>query len=148
MPTIKAAGYANAATAAQANQILHNRGTWNTTVQAAGDKVLIGKLPVGHRLLPALCAVVANALVPAGSFDVCVVADTNKLIAGVDLTASTASYEGIADGPGAHLLGEALGVDYQNDRDIYLLLNSGFATAPAGAQVVLNYASFAAPRPD
>ena len=148
MATVKAAGYANAATTAQANQILYNRGIWNVTVQADGTKVLIGKLPVGHRLLPELCSIFANAATPALVADVCVAADSNKLIAAATATGGAALRAGVATSAAPYVLAEALGVDYDNDRDIYLLLTDAPNTAPAGAKVVVNIASIAVARGD
>lgn len=148
MPTVKAAGYLNAATSAQAGQILYNRGHWDCTVQAAADKILISKLPAGHRLLPELCSIYGNALTPAMNVDVCISLDANVLINDFALAGATANRAGVAASAVPYTLAETLGVDYENDRDVYLLINSGAATAPAGSKVVAVVASIAAARPD
>lgn len=149
MSDYKAEGYYNAATSAQVGQVLINRGVWNCTVQAATDKVFIGKLPAGHRLVPELCSVFANASIPAVNYDLCVGSNSNVLLDGIAVTASTALVSHLdTDAEALYATLETIGVDFNNDRDIYLLINSGAATAPAGSKVVAQLASIAVSNAD
>ena len=149
MSDYKAEGYFSCATSAQVGQVLINRGVWNCTIQAANDKVFIGKLPAGHRLVPELCSVFANASIAAVNYDLCVGADTNNVLDGVAVTASTALVTHLdSDDEALYAKLETIGVDYNQDRDIYLLINSGAATAPAGSKVIAQLASIAVSRPD
>lgn len=148
MATVKAGGYAKVATSAQVGQALINRSVWECTVQAAADKVLIGKLPAGHRLVPQLCTLFFNASIPAVNVDLCVGSDSNTLINDQAVTASTATLASPAATAATHALLETIGVDFNADRDIYLLINSGAATAPAGSKVIATIGSIAVSNPD
>lgn len=149
MSDYKAAGYFKVATGAQVGQPVINRGVWNCTVQAANDKVFIGKLPAGHRLVPELISVSANAAIPAVNFDLCVGSNSNVLLNDVAVTAATALVTHLdTDAEALYATLETIGVDFNQDRDIYLLINSGAATAPAGAKVIAQLASIAVSTPD
>jgi hypothetical protein len=147
MATFTAKKYRQAATSSQNGQIVINRHVWDCEVAAAADKVLIGRLPAGHRLVPELCALQANATIPVGNVDVYVNAaanadaPTNLLWNDQAFVASTAERNAVDSG--AYLMAETIGVDFEYDRDIVVLINSGFATAPAGAKVLVQIASVA-----
>lgn len=135
MPTVTAAGYNRVANSAQAYQPVINRHVWDVKPQANGDKVLLARLPAGHRIIPELTSVIANGATPALTYDLCVGVDGNKLITGDAVTAVTFKRTGTT----AYALVETLGVDMDNDRDVYLLLPA--APATAGGKVILQLAS-------
>lgn len=135
MSTVTAAGYNRAASSAQANQPVINRHVWNVSAQANGDKVLLARLPAGHRIIPELTSVIANGQTGAFSYDLCVAADANKLITADAVTAATFKRTGVT----TYSLVETLGVDFDNDRDVYLLLPD--APDAAGGKVILQLAS-------
>ena len=136
MSTITAAGYNRQATSAQAGQPVITRHVWNADIRAAADKVLIARLAAGHRIIPQLCELIFNGSQAAMNVDVCVGVDANTLFNDVAATAATFARNGST----AYQLAETLGVDHTQHRDIYLLINSGAATAPAGGAVILNLA--------
>lgn len=148
MPTVKAAGYAKTAISSQANQSVINRHVWDCTVQAAADKVLIGQLPAGHRALLKDLSAYFNANCPAMNIDLCIGLDTNVVLNDQAVAASTATLHKPTDNAALHTLEELIGVDFDNDRDIYLIINSGAATAPAGAKVIVTVQSFPVGTPD
>lgn len=142
MATVNAAGYSRQATSSQAGQPVHTRHPWDCDVRAAADKVKIGRLAAGHQLDVANCELIANGLQAAMNIDVCVGSDANVLFDNVAIAATTFSRAAST----AYQLGETLGVDYDNDRDVYLLINSGAATAPAGGKVTLKLAQYPVPK--
>jgi hypothetical protein len=152
MTTLYANKYRDAKTSSQAGQIVINRHAWDCVVASAADLVKIGRLPAGHRLLPELCRLFASATIPVGNVDVYVNAagnvDTaaNLLWDNQAFVASTAEQDAVD--AGAYAIAESLGVDFEYDRDINVLLNSGFATAPAGSRVIVQIASYAVSNAD
>jgi hypothetical protein len=136
MATVKAAGYARASSSAQAGQPVINRHTWDVTAQADGDKVLIGVLPAGHRLHPEGSSLIANGATPAMTYDLCVGADANKVVTASAVTATTYKRDALA----TTVVNETIGVDFDNDRDIYLLLSDAPATGTG--KVIATIASF------
>ena len=149
MADYKAEGYFKNAISAQANQPVIHRGAWTCTVQAANDKVFVGKLPAGHRLVPELISLFANAQIAAMNVDLCVGTNAAAVLDGVAITAATALVSRFdLESEAQYALLETIGVDFHNDRDIYLLINSGAATAPAGSKVVVQVGSVAVSSPD
>ncbi len=142
MGTTIAAGYGRQATSTQAGQPVHTRHNWDCDIRSAADKVKVGRLAAGHRLDVANCELFANGSQAAMNVDVCVGSDANTLFNDVAIAATTFSRAAST----AYQLGETLGVDYENDRDIYLLINSGAATAPAGGQLSLKLAQYPVPK--
>ena len=142
MGTTIAAGYGRQATSSQAGQPVITRHDWVCDVRAAADKVKLGRLAAGHQLDVANCELIANGSQAAMNVDVCVGSDANVLFNDVALTAATFARSAST----AYLLGETLGVDYDQDRDIYLLINSGAATAPAGGKLTLKLAQYPVPK--
>lgn len=142
MPTVKAAGYSRASSSAQANQPVFNRHVWDVTAQANADKVLLGVLPAGHRLHPEGSSLIANGATPAMTYDLCVGLDTNKVVTASAVTATTFKRDALA----LTVINETIGVDFDNDRDIYLLLSA--APATAGGKVIAIIASFPVPAAD
>lgn len=138
MSTVNAAGYYKGAISAQAGQAVTTRHDWDCDVRVAADKVLIGKLAAGHQLDVAACELIANGSQAAMNVDVCVGVDASVLFNDVAIVAATFSRAAST----AYQLGETLGVDYTADRDIYLLINSGAATAPAGGKVTLKLVQY------
>lgn len=130
MAETKAAGYYKTIGSAQAGQPVITRHRYVSAVQAAADTVLIGRLLAGHRLVPHLTRVIENGTQPVGNYDIVIggVAVVN------DRAAVAATFAEVAITNSAAI--EALGVS-DTDRDITLLVNSGFATAPAGGEIVL-----------
>lgn len=126
----KARGYYRQAGSAQAGQPVFTRHEYDSAVQAAADTVLIARLLAGHRLIPHLTRVIENGTQPAGNYDV--VCDGVALLN--DRAAVAATFADTALTNSAAI--EALGVE-DADRDITLLINSGFATAPAGGKIIL-----------
>jgi hypothetical protein len=145
MSTTQAAGYSRTISGTAAGVPVINRHLYDCAVQSAADLVLIGQLPPGHRIIPDLCRFYANASVPALNFDLYVNAasnvdaPTNLLWDNQAVAASTAEHTAVD--AGAYLKAETIGVDFDNARDIVMLCNSGFATAPAGSQLVFIIAS-------
>lgn len=140
MSDYKAPGYTKTAISSQANQIVCNRHVWDVTVQAANDKVFIGKLPAGHRVNLKDVSIFANANCPAVNFDLVIADET--VFDGQAVTASTATLASTTNDADLAELEETIGVDFDTDRDIYLLINSGAATAPAGAKVIAKVPSY------
>lgn len=126
----KAHGYYRQAGSAQAGQAVTTRHEYDSAVQAAADTVLIARLLAGHRLVPHLTRLIENGTQPLGNYDV--VCDGVTLLN--DRTAAAATFADTALTNSAAI--EALGVS-DEDRDISLLINSGFATAPAGGKIIL-----------
>lgn len=146
MATVTAPGYNRMAHSAQAYQPVVNRHVWDCDVRAAADLVKIGRLPAGHRLKPELCRLIGNGSQPVGNLDVYV--DTAAQLLWNDQAFVAATYESNAVDAGAFAMCETIGVDFNQDRDIYLLINSGFATAPAGAKIIVEIASYPVPNAD
>ncbi|MCR6496230.1 hypothetical protein LJB71_08375 [Thermomonas sp. S9] len=142
MSTITAAGYYQQAVSDGAGEPAFTRHDWVCDVRSAGDKVKIGRLAAGNRLDVANCELIANGSQAAMNVDVCVDVDANTLFNDVALTAATFARSAST----AYQLGETLGVDYEKDRDIYLLINSGAATAPAGGKLTLKLAQYPVPK--
>lgn len=142
MGTTIAAGYGRQATSSSAGQPVITRHDWVCDVRNANDKVKIGRLAAGHQLDIANCELIANGSQAAMNVDVCVDSDANTLFNDVALTAATFARSAST----AYQLGETLGVDYDKDRDIYLLINSGAATAPAGGKLTLKLAQYPVPK--
>lgn len=142
MGTTIAAGYGRQATSSSAGQPVITRHDWVCDVRTATDKVKIGRLAAGHQLDVANCELIANGSQAAMNVDVCVDSDANTLFNDVALTAATFSRAAAS----TYQLGETLGVDYEKDRDIYLLINSGAATAPAGGKLTLKLAQYPVPK--
>lgn len=140
MATVNAAGYGRQAGSASAGQPVFTPNAWDCDVRAAGDKVRIGRLLAGHRLDVANCELIANGSQALMNVDVCVDTDANVLFNDVAIAAATFSRAAST----AYQLGETLGVDHTRDRDIYLLINSGAATAPAGGKLTLKLAQYPA----
>jgi hypothetical protein len=133
MAQTKARGYYRQAGSAQAGQPCITRHEYDSAIQAAADTVLVARLLAGHRIVPAECRVIANGLQPVGAIDVCIDAAANKLFSALAITATT-----FAETAGANTAAlEALGVS-DADRDIFFLINSGFATAPVGGKITLH----------
>lgn len=134
MAQTKARGYYRQPGSAQAGQAVTSRHDYDSAVQAAADTVLVGRLLAGHRLsIPDCRLIVApGGIAPVGNFDICVDVAGNKLFTGVAVVANT-----FADTAAANTAAlEALGVS-DADRDVFMLVNSGFATAPAGGKITL-----------
>ena len=142
MATVKAAGYSRQATSTSVGQPVFTPHDWNCDVRTAADKVLIGRLSAGHKLDVPNCELIANGLQAAMNIDVCVGSDANVMFDNVAIAANTFSRAAST----AYQLGETLGVDYDNDRDIYLLINSGASTAPAGGKLTLKLAQYPVPK--
>lgn len=142
MATVKAAGYSRQATSTSAGQPVITRHDWNCDVRAAADVVLIGRLAAGHQLDVPNCELIANGSQALMNVDVCVGSNANVLFNDVALAAATFSRAAST----AYQLGETLGVDYDADRDVYLLINSGAATAPAGGKVTVKLAQYPVPK--
>lgn len=142
MSNIYAAGWYRQAVSSQAGQPVFTRHDWNCDIRAALDKVYIGKLAAGHQLDVANCALSANGSQAVMNVDVCIGSDANVLINDQTLTAATFMHVV----PTTFQLAQTLGVDYTQDRDIYLLINSGAATAPAGGKVTLKLAQYPVPQ--
>lgn len=136
MATIKAGGYSRQAGSAQYGQAVKTRHVWDADIRAATDKVLIARLLAGHRIDPMNCELIFNGEQAAMDIDVCVGEDDNKLFEGEAALAATYGHSVST----AYQLEETLGIDYDADRDVYLLINSGAATAPEGGQVILKLA--------
>lgn len=133
MAQTKARGYYRQAGSAQAGQPVFTRHEYDSAVQAAADTVLIARLLAGHRLIASETKVIANGTQPVGNYDL-VLDDTVDVVLINDqaLVAATFNETGITN----TALIEAIGVS-DSDRDIFLLINSGFATAPAGGKLTL-----------
>ena len=142
MATVNAAGYSRQATSTQAGQPVVTRHRWDCDVRTAGDKVKIARLAAGHRLDPAATELIGNGSQAAMNVDVCVGSDANAIFNDEAFTAAT--FKRVACS--AYQLAETLGVDYENDRDIYLLINSGAATAPAGGALDLKLVQYPVPK--
>jgi hypothetical protein len=140
-------GYRQGTISTSVGEVVVNRWVYDNVVQSAADKVAIGVLPAGHRLIPELCRLEANASIPACNVDIYVNAaanadaPTNLLWDDQAISASTA--ESNAVDAGAYLMAHTIGVDFDADREIIMLCNSGFATAPAGAKIAVSIASVA-----
>lgn len=133
MAQTKAHGYFRGIGSAQAGQTVISRHKYDSAVQVATDTVLIGRLLAGHRLDTQRTKVIANGLQPIGNFDLVVDDATDVVILNDQAVAATTFAEfGLTNSAAI----EALGVS-DVDRDIYLLINSGFATAPAGGALTL-----------
>lgn len=142
MGTTIAAGYGRQATSSSAGQPVITRHDWVCDVRVATDKVKIGRLAAGHQLDVDNCELIANGSQAAMNVDVCVDSDANTLFNDVALLAATFARSAST----AYQLGETLGVDYDKDRDIYLVINSGAATAPAGGKLTLKLAQYPVPK--
>lgn len=142
MGTTTASGYYGQAVSDGAGEPAFTRHDWNCDVRTAGDKVKIGRLAAGNRLDVPNCELIANGSQAAMNLDVCVDADANTLFNDEAFTASTFKRAAST----AYQLGETLGVDYEKDRDVYLLINSGAATAPAGGKVTVKLAQYPVPK--
>ena len=131
MPQTTARGYSRQANSAQYGQPVITRHVYESAVQAAADTVLVARLLAGHRLVPHMTRVIENGTQPVGNYDlVCggvAILDNRAAVAATFAEVSLTNSAAI----------EALGVDDSQHRDITLLVNSGFATAPAGGQIVL-----------
>lgn len=146
MSDYNAPGYFKSAISSQAFQRVDNRHVWDCTIQSATDKVFVGKLPAGHRPVLKDVSVFFNAATAAVNFDL--VIDDETVIDNQAVSASTATLATTTNNAALHALQEAIGVDFDNDRDIYLLINSGAATAPAGARAIVTVPSYAVSRAD
>lgn len=142
MGTTIASGYYGQAVSDGAGEPAFTRHDWVCDVRTAGDKVKVGRLAAGNRLDVANCELIANGLQAAMNLDVCVDTDANVLFNDVALTAATFARSAST----AYQLGETLGVDYEKDRDVYLIVNSGAATAPAGGKVTVKLAQYPVPK--
>lgn len=142
MATTYAAGYGRQATSSSAGQPVITRHVWDCAIAVALDKVYIGRLAAGHQLDIPNIELIANGSQAVMNVDVCVGSDSNVLFNDVTQTASTF----VRTACTAYQLGETLGVDYTADRDIYLLINSGAATAPAGGKLTLKLAQYPVPQ--
>lgn len=140
MATVIAAGYGRQAGSASAGQPVFTRHDWDCDVRTAADVVKIGRLLAGHRLDVANCELIANGLQAAMNVDVYVGAPANVLFNDVAVAATTFSRAAAS----TYQLGETLGVDYSQDRDICILINSGAATAPAGGKLTVKLAQYPA----
>lgn len=131
----KARGYSRQAGSAQAGQPVITRHEWDAAVQTAGDQILIARLLAGHRLIPEQCLLqlVDMAIV---NLDVCIGATANKLFTGVAVTVAGTYTK--ANGATTAAI-DAFGVS-DEDRDVFILINSGAATAPAGSKAILTFA--------
>lgn len=135
-----APGYNKTAISAQAHQVVFNRHVWNCTVQAAADKVFVGKLPAGHRVILSDVSVFANANIPALNYDLVIAGQV--VLNDIAVTASTQLTSIPTNNAALSALEETIGVDFNADRDIYILVNSGAATAPAGSKVIVKVPSY------
>ena len=135
-----APGYNTTAISSQAHQVVYNRHVWNCTVQAAADKVFVGKLPAGHRPVLKDVSVFANANIAAVNYDLVIAGEV--VLNDVAVTASTQNLGSPTHNAALAAQEETIGVDFNADRDIYLLINSGAATAPAGSKVVVKVPSY------
>lgn len=128
-------GYYRFAGSAQAGQPVITRHKYDSAVQAAADTVLVARLLAGHRLNTTLTKVIENGTQPAGNYDLIVKdAVAGDVVIVNDRAAVAATFAEVGLTNSAAI--EAIGVkDY--DRDIVLLVNSGFATAPAGGAITL-----------
>lgn len=140
MATVKAAGYSRQAISASVGQPVFTPHRWDCDVRAAADKVLIGRLAAGHKLDPNNCEIQSNGSQAVMNVTVCVGIDANVLIPATTFTASTVVRA--VPNAAAYTLAETLGVDYTQDRDIYLLINSGAATAPAGGALIAKLSQY------
>jgi hypothetical protein len=146
------AAYRQGITVAQAGQVCINRWVYDSAVQSAADVIAVGVLPAGHRLVPELCRLEGNASIPAMNMDVYINAaanadaPTNLLWDDLAMAASTA--ESNAVDSGAYLMAHTIGVDHDYDREVCILVNSGFATAPAGGKVAISIASVPVSKPN
>lgn len=135
MSQSKARGYFRQAISAQAGQMVRTRHDYDSAIQVANDTILMGKLAAGHRLVVEGCRVIANGVQPACNLDVLV---TNPGGADVllfnDLALAAATFSDNQAVNSAALEGLAVS---DVDRDIYILVNTGFATAPAGGKITL-----------
>lgn len=142
MSTTTASGYYGQAISDGAGEPTFTRHDWVCDIRTAGDKVKIGRLAAGNRLDVANCELIGNGSQAAMNLDVCVDADANTLFNDVALTASTFARSAST----AFALGETLDVDYEKNRDVYLIVNSGAATAPAGGKVTVKLAQYPVPK--
>lgn len=133
MPQTKANGYYHQPGSAQAGQPVITRHEYASAVQAAADTVLIARLLAGHRLDTDNTKVIANGAQPIGNFDL-VLDDTADVTLLNDQAVAATTFAEFPLVNSAAI--EAIGVA-DHDRDIYLLINSGFATAPAGGKLTL-----------
>lgn len=134
MATINAAGYSRQAGSAQFGQAVKSQQVWNATAQANGDKVLIGRLLAGHRIDAAATELIFDGATGAMTVDVCVGDDANKVFDSVAILANTFGRSAST----AYELALTLGVDYSQDRDVYLLLE--VAPTVAGGRVIVDLA--------
>lgn len=136
MAQTKAYGYNRGIGSAQAGQAVISRHVYESAIQSAADTILIARLLAGHRLHLPDTKFIANGSQPAGNIDL-IVDDTVDVVVINDLAIAATTFAETSIANTAAL--EAIGVS-DVDRDIYILVNSGFATAPAGGKLILQLA--------
>lgn len=62
---------------------------WDVVAASNNDTVHVGYLPAFHRLVPELCCAIADGSTPAFTYSLMIDNDTNALISGDAVTAST-----------------------------------------------------------
>lgn len=120
----------------RAGVLIVPRNSWKVAVKSNADTIVVGYLPAGCRILPALSQLYIEAAVPNCDVDVCIDTTSNVLHNTGAHTTATATRAAFS----TYDLAETLGVSTEN-RKIILLLNTAPASAAGNIHVDLAYST-------